>query len=127
MIKKRSEYYNRIYTLRNSMTKFGRTLQEMVPVLLMISLIPILLNDYVLSSAYTIIIIFSLLIKREKYDKRIFLVGFILMTFFEFVFINTGVEIFLRNSFFGMPLWLPILWGYGFVAIKRVLNILEEI
>jgi len=36
------------------------------------------------------------------------------------------VETFVRNSLFGlMPLWLPFLWGYGFVAIKRGIKILE--
>ncbi len=38
----------------------------------------------------------------------------------EYFFISTGVETFIRNSLFGvMPLWLPILWGYGFIAIRR--------
>ena len=44
----------------------------------------------------------------------------------EMIFISTGVEIFVRNTLFGlMPLWLPFLWGYGFVAIKRGIKILE--
>jgi hypothetical protein len=25
-----------------------------------------------------------------------------------------------------MPLWLPFLWGYGFVAIKRSIEILSR-
>lgn len=44
----------------------------------------------------------------------------------EYFFISTGVEIFLRHSLFGiMPVWLPVLWAYGFVVISRSLKILE--
>jgi hypothetical protein len=49
------------------------------------------------------------------------------MTFFECIFILTGVETFIRNSLFGiMPLWLPFLWAYGFVVIKRAIAIIES-
>ena len=29
-------------------------------------------------------------------------------------------------SFFGVPFWLPIMWGYGFVAMRRIGNIIVE-
>jgi hypothetical protein len=48
------------------------------------------------------------------------------MFFSELLFINTGVETFDRNSLIGqMPLWLPILWGLGFVIIKRYIKLLK--
>jgi len=25
-----------------------------------------------------------------------------------------------QGSFFGIPIWLPLLWGYGFVLIRRL-------
>jgi len=57
----------------------------------------------------------------------IFLFGFITMIVFEYLFVSTGVESFVRNSLLGiMPLWLPFLWGYGFVAIKRSVEILDN-
>ncbi len=31
-----------------------------------------------------------------------------------------------KASFFGVPYWLPIIWGYGFVMIHRVGNIVLE-
>jgi hypothetical protein len=50
------------------------------------------------------------------------------MTFFEFIFIQTGVEVFQRNSLFDlMPLWLPFLWAYGFVVMKRSIVLLMKI
>ena len=94
---------------------------EAIPILLMILLIPFIKNDYLLALIYTIIILASFKIRYITDEYKVFIAGFILMPVFEFVFIKTGVETFQRNSLLGfMPLWLPFLWGYGFVAIRRV-------
>lgn len=86
----------------------------------MIGLIPFVQNDYILSAIYIGIVIVSLVIKYQKNDLLIFFAGMIFMTLSEYLFISTGVETFVRNSLFGlMPLWLPLLWGYGFIAIRR--------
>lgn len=99
---------------------------ESFPVLLMVGLIPLTPNDYVLTGMYIAVIFISLVFKRERNDVLIFAFGFFIMTVFEYLFVSTGVEIFRRNSLFGlMPLWLPFLWGYGFIAIKRAIKILE--
>lgn len=97
------------------------------PVLIMIGLIPFIGNDYLLTLIYIAIIITALFIREEKNDILIFIFGFFIMVIFEYLFIKTGVEIFERNSLFGlMPLWLPFLWGYGFVAIRRGIEILNS-
>lgn len=97
-----------------------------LPVVFMIGLIPIVQDDYILAGIYILITIVFFLINTEKYDTEIFLFGFVALAISEFFFISTGVEIFLRNSLFGiMPVWLPFLWGYAFVAIKRSIKILE--
>lgn len=99
-----------------------------IPILIMIGLIPLVKNDYLLTVFYFVIIVVSLkLIKFKKNDVIILLFGFIIMIVFEYIFISTGVETFIRNSLFGvMPLWLPFLWSYGFVAIKRSVEILDQ-
>jgi hypothetical protein len=98
-----------------------------IPVLLMIGLIPLIQNDYLLSIFYILIIGASFLIKLERKDLIVFSFGFLVMIVSEYLFISTGVEVFIRNSLFGlMPLWLPFLWGYGFVVIKRSVRILEN-
>ena len=97
-----------------------------IPILLMMGLIPFVKNDYLLSMLFVVVIIVSFFIKREKKEISIFFFGFFIMIISEAVFISTGVETFIRNSLFGlMPLWLPILWGYCFVAMKRAIKILE--
>ena len=109
------------------MSKTIKIFLNIIPVFIMIGLIPIMQNDYVLTSVYVAIIILLFLIKREKNEPIIFVFGFLFMIVSEYFFISTGVEIFNRNSLFGlMPLWLPFLWGYGFVVIKRCVYLLDS-
>lgn len=110
-------------TLKN---KIINIVLNIIPILVMIGLIPIIQNDYILTVVYLGIILISFFIKKDKGDIFIFLFGFCAMILSEMVFVSTGVETFVRNTLFGlMPLWLPFLWGYGFVVIKRGLKILE--
>jgi hypothetical protein len=98
-----------------------------IPILIMIGLIPLITNDYLLTAVYVMIICIALLIKRTPNDLLMLLFGFVIMIISEYLFISTGVETFVRNSLFGlMPLWLPFLWAYGFVAIKRSTEILSR-
>lgn len=100
---------------------------NMIPVLVMIGLIPFIQNDYFLGGLYVVIIALALVIRYTKYDALIFIIGAVFMTISEYLFISTGVETFVRNSLFGfMPLWLPLLWGYGFIVIKRAISILSQ-
>ncbi len=109
------------------MQKIRQIFLESLPILLMIGLIPLVKNDFVLTGVYILVIVLSFYIKLLPKELLIFTVGFVLMIFSEILFISTGVEVFLRNSLFGlMPLWLPFLWGYGFVAIKRSVRVLEN-
>lgn len=109
------------------MKKILNILKEVLPIVIMIGLIPWIASDYLLTIIYIILIIIFFSIKREKSDTSVFVFGLIAITLSEYFFINTGVETFLRQSLFGvMPLWLPLLWGYGFVAIKRSVKIIEK-
>lgn len=96
------------------------------PVLVMIALIPFIKNDYILTLVYIGIISAALAVKYTAHDFLILVFGFFIMIASEYLFISTGVETFQRNTLFGlMPLWLPFLWSYGFVAIKRSVEILN--
>ena len=45
----------------------------------------------------------------------------------EALFISTGVETFERKTLLGiMPLWLPLLWGYIFLAMRRAIMAIES-
>lgn len=98
-----------------------------VPILIMIGLTPFIANDYVLTLVYIGIIAAALAIKYSPNDLLILVFGFFIMIASEYLFVSTGVETFQRNTLWGiMPLWLPFLWSYGFVAIKRSVEILNN-
>ena len=98
-----------------------------LPILVMIGLIPLILNDYVLTIMYGLLIVALLSFKSERNDIIALIFGFAGITISEYFFVSTGVETFLRTSLFGiMPLWLPFLWAYTFVTIKRSLRILDS-
>ncbi len=108
------------------MKKSLHILLNALPILVMIGLIPLVSDDLLLTVLYVIIIAVALAIKREKNDFIFLVFGCFAMTVSEYLFISTGVETFERNSLFGlMPIWLPLLWAYGFVAIKRAARILD--
>jgi hypothetical protein len=98
-----------------------------LPVLLMIGLIPIVKDDYLLAATYFFIMLISFAIRREEKDLLVFVFGLVMLTIGESLFVATGVETFTSKTLLGlMPIWLPILWGYAFVAIKRSLRIITE-
>ena len=114
-------------TFPNIMKKAFIIVLNAIPILIMIGLIPFISNDYLLTLVYTVIIVVSFVIKKTKNDLLVLVFGFLIMIASEYLFVRTGVETFQRNSLFGlMPLWLPFLWGYGFVAIKRSIEILND-
>jgi len=101
---------------------------ETVPIILMVALIPWVPNDFVLLGIYALIIAVAFWLKYEKNEWIFFLFGLAAMTISEYGFISTGVEIFLRRSLFDvMPVWLPLLWAYGFVAIGRAGKMLNNL
>lgn len=117
------------YNLQNlRMQKTLKIFLYTTPALLMIGLIPLVQNDYILTALYaSIIIVLLVFIKCKKSDITVLLFGFVIITFFEYIFVSTGVETFSRNSLFNiMPLWLPFLWAYGFIAIKRSIEVLNN-
>ncbi len=98
---------------------------SIIPIFIMIGLIPYVSNDLTLSALYAALIIAAFFNHYEKRDFVVFSFGFFIMIVMEYIFVATGVETFVRRSLFGiMPLWLPLLWAYGFVAIKRLVPLL---
>ena len=107
------------------LSKIVRIAWESLPILVMVGLIPFVTDDYVLSAVFIILIGVLLHLKKEHGDYLVLGIGFVAMILFESLFVSTGVEVFTRISLFGlMPVWLPILWAYAFIVMKRSLKIL---
>ena len=97
-----------------------------VPIFFMIALIPYVRNDFLLTGIYIAIIGISSF-RYESHDFTYLIVGCLVPLVSEYFFISTGVETFERKSLLGvMPLWLPLLWAYVFVAIKRGVLVIEK-
>lgn len=106
--------------------KLTKVLIQTIPILIMVGLIPLIKDDYILTGVYIALILIAFIIKKQKGDLVFLTVGFVSMIFFEWIFISAGVETFVRNSLFGiMPSWLPFLWAYAFVVMRRAVKILE--
>ncbi len=94
-------------------------------IVVMLVAIPYVTNDYLLVFLYLFTPLLLFRLAPERYDAEAYLFGFIGVTICELLFIHTGVETFNRTTLFGvMPIWLPFLWAYAFVVIKRVLKLL---
>src|SRR3989338_2011519 len=108
------------------MTLAVRVVATAFPVFFMIALVPYVLNDYVLAGIYILIIAIS----AFRYTRKdfIFLVfGFFILLLGEYFFLLTGVEVFERRTLLGvMPIWLPFLWSYIFVTMKRSVALFDR-
>lgn len=70
-------------------------------------------------------VVFCLLLlwRREKGEGILFFLGLL-----TGLIIEVGLGLIARTqlweyaSFFGVPYWLPLIWGYGFVIMRRIGN-----
>lgn len=96
-------------------------------VLVLIAAVPLVTNDILLLSLYFIAAAILIVLTHERNDYAAYFIGLIGISVAEFFFIQTGVETFSRAGLLGMmPVWLPFLWAYSFVVIKRSLKILDK-
>ena len=97
-----------------------------LPIAFMILLIPFVPNDYLLAIIYVLVIGVSS-VRYSKKDFVFLAFGFVALLLAETLFISTGVEVFERRTLLGiMPVWLPLLWAYVFVAVKRSALMFEK-
>lgn len=92
----------------------------------MIALVPYVRNDFALAGIYLIIIAISA-IRYSRKDFIFLVLGFLIFLGGEYLFISTGVEVFERRTLLGaMPVWLPLLWAYIFVTMRRGVLLFEK-
>src|SRR4051812_9842354 len=100
-------------------TLTSRIIMRAAPILGMIALVPLVHDDYMLALIYLGIIAISAL-RYEREDFVFLVFGFCILLLGEYFFLLTHVEFFTRTTLLGvMPIWLPFLWAYIFVAMKR--------
>ena len=99
----------------------------MLTISVMIGLIPLVRSDFILSAVYLCIAAGTLFISKDvKKEILFFVFGFVLLAIAEIFFVATGVEVFQRDVLIAhIPIWLPILWGYSFIMIRRSIVALD--
>ena len=96
-------------------------------VVIMVALVTVIKNDYTLTGIYSVFILSAVVFKKERSDFMFLTIGFFGLILGEYFFVSTGVETFNRNSLFGiMPLWLPFLWSFIFLSMKRLFWLLVK-
>jgi len=80
-------------------------------------------NELFISLLLLCLIITTFLIKYEKNEIYLLLLGIIAGIIAEVGgdYFNK-VQYWEQGSFFGVPFWLPLLWGYGVIYFRRIGN-----
>jgi len=96
---------------------------QIIPLFLMLIIFLLTQKELFVSLGVILLIGITLLIHYEKNEWKVILLGIILGIAFEL-----GGDLIYKaqywdqGSFLGIPYWLPIMWGYGFLLIRRIGN-----
>lgn len=63
---------------------------------------------------------FALFVWHKKIDFITFVMTAAIGTIVEIISINTGVWAYLNPTILGIPIWIPLAWGYAGVFIRRI-------
>lgn len=107
------------------MNKTNKILMQLLPVFILLILFAFVKNE--IWDAVLIIFVMLAVFKIKYYKNEIyvFIFGFLLGILLE-LFGSFVLKFQMWNAIFTMPLWLPLAWGYGFVLIRRIGNIIAD-
>lgn len=107
---------------------FARIVVQTIPVLLGIILTYLFWrNSILLTLIYAAAIVVILRIRYYPGDISALLYGFLLGFLVEVIGTSfSGYQSFTNPDFLGIPIWLPIVWAYGLMAMKRIGIIIYE-
>lgn len=112
----------------NKIKDYWKKVVSYIPAVMAFALLPFLKGDEIRITIMLIIVIgITFVIEYKKKEWAVLLAGIIIGFLVEF----SGDAVYQlqyweQASFFGLPIWLPILWGYGFVMIRRIGNLITS-
>ena len=84
-------------------------------------------NSLLLALIYIAAIAVVLKIKYYSGDFFALIYGFLLGLFVEVIGTSlAGYQSFAKPDFLGIPIWLPVVWAYGLMAMKRIGVLMRE-
>ncbi|MEI7719536.1 MAG: hypothetical protein WCI72_06710 [archaeon] len=93
---------------------------ELLPVIIAIIVLTFITSEIALFFIILVILLVSFKIKYLKREFYVFLFGLIAGIIFELIGNSLLGQTWGEASFFRIPIWLPLSWGYAFVIIRRI-------
>ena len=76
-------------------------------------------NNLLFTFVFLFIFVISVIFFRIKRDITYFILGVVIGTFGEIICVHFGVWSYSNPSFLGIPMWLPLAWGFATTLIRR--------
>ena len=84
-------------------------------------------NNVLLFSLYLALTLILIYLHKDRTEITVFIYGILVGTLVEVLGTQvSGYQSFSQPDFGGIPMWLPLAWGYGFVAMARIGAILRN-
>ena len=100
---------------------------QFIPLLIAFALEPLVQNEIAYAVVLLVMLLAAFKIEYHKHEWSLFALGVIIGLVLE---VGMGqvyrLQYWEQDSLFGVPYWLPILWGIGFVYIRRIGNAIVE-
>ena len=98
---------------------------ELIPFLLALIIAFYVKQEIAITIILAAVLLISFKMKYHKKEGLLLFTGIITGLIFEI----SGnffykLQYWSSGSIYGMPLWIPLLWGYGFILIRRIGNII---
>lgn len=83
-------------------------------------------NSFLTFLLLGILWIIALFLWHDPLDIKIFIIAAVGGSLGEVIAISFGAWSYTVPNFLGIPLWLPLLWGFAAVTLRRLLSTLEK-
>jgi len=108
------------------MNKLTTILKELIPLGVIIIFLFFFRTEIAITLLAILGIVLTFIIRYHKKEYLVLLFGLIIGVIFELIGNFWLGQNWPEASFFSIPIWLPVTWGYGFIIIRRIGNILIE-
>jgi 4-hydroxybenzoate polyprenyltransferase len=107
--------------------KLKKAIIQTVLLLLFFAITFIINNEIAVTIILILFLIIAFKFRYNKGEWRVFVLGLIIGIVLELGgYYFHRLQYWTVDGFFGIPLWLPVVWGIGFVFIRRIGNLLVD-